>query len=121
VTGAIGGAEGGGWPLATMRLDWRPPLYFLRSLGYWVRTSAAGRGVAPAAIRRLARFAFTETDLVRMEIVCAIGNTRSRRAAEKAGASREGVLRARLLLHGRPHDAVMYSIVRSAWDVQPPS
>jgi len=89
------------------------------NLGYWVRASAAGRGVAPAAIRRLARFAFTETDLVRLEIVCAMGNTRSQRAAEKAGASREGVLRARLLVHGRPHDAVMYSIVRAAWKAQP--
>jgi RimJ/RimL family protein N-acetyltransferase len=82
------------------------------NLGYWVRSSAMGSGVAPAAIRLLAAFAFAETDLERLEIVCALGNTRSQRAAEKAGAAREGLLRARLLVHGRPHDAVMYSIVR---------
>jgi RimJ/RimL family protein N-acetyltransferase len=32
--------------------------------------------------------------------------------AEKAGARFEGVLRARLRLHGRTHDARMYSFVR---------
>jgi len=82
------------------------------NLGYWVRSSAAGQGVAPTAVRRLAAFAFGSTDLVRLEIVCAVGNVRSQRAAEKGGATREGMLRQRLLIHGRRHDAVMYSIVR---------
>ncbi len=88
------------------------PINRFANLGYWVRTSQTGRGVAPAAIRRLATFAFTETDLQRLEIVCAVGNHRSQRAAEKAGAQREGILRARLFLHGQSHDAVMYAIVR---------
>lgn len=86
------------------------------NVGYWVRTSATGRGVAPAAIRELARFAFGETDLVRLEIVCAVGNERSRRAAEKAGAEREATLRDRLFFHGRSHDAVLYVLLRSSWD-----
>lgn len=86
------------------------------NLGYWVRTSVAGRGVAPAAVRQLAALAFTTTDLVRLEILCAVGNTRSQRAAEKSGAALEGTLRDRLFLHGRPHDAVLYAIVRSEWN-----
>lgn len=85
------------------------------NVGYWVRTSETGRGVAPAAIRRAAAFAFERTSLVRLEIVCAVGNVRSQKAAERAGASREGVLRDRLLLREAPVDAVMYSIVRSRW------
>jgi ribosomal-protein-serine acetyltransferase len=82
------------------------------NLGYWVRTSAMGRGVAPAAVRLVAEYAFQETDLIRLEIVCAVRNTRSQRVAEKVGAVREGVLRSRLLLPTRPSDAVMYSLVR---------
>jgi RimJ/RimL family protein N-acetyltransferase len=35
----------------------------------------------------------------------------SQKVAEKAKAKREGVLRNRLLLHDRSHDAVMYSLV----------
>ena len=82
------------------------------NLGYWVRTSATGRGVATTAVRQVADFAFQDTDLVRLEIVCAVGNERSQRVAERAGAIREGVLRHRLLVHGQPVDAVMYGLVR---------
>ena len=82
------------------------------NLGYWVRTSAMGRGVAPGAARLVAEYALRETDLIRLEIVCAVGNTRSQRVAEKIGAIREGVLRSRLLLPTGASDAVMYSLVR---------
>jgi ribosomal-protein-serine acetyltransferase len=82
------------------------------NLGYWVRTSATGRGVATEAVRQLVEFAFRHTDLVRLEILCATGNERSQRVAERAGAVREGVLRQRLLLHGQAVDAAMYSLVR---------
>ncbi len=82
------------------------------NLGYWVRSSAMGRGVAPAAARLVAEHAFRETDLIRLEIVCAVGNLRSQRVAEKVGAVREGVLRNRLMLPSGPSDAVMFSLVR---------
>jgi ribosomal-protein-serine acetyltransferase len=82
------------------------------NLGYWVRSSATRKGVASEAVRQAADFAFRSTDLVRLEIVCAVANTASQRVAERAGAQREGVLRQRLQLHGRPVDAVLYSIVR---------
>jgi RimJ/RimL family protein N-acetyltransferase len=84
------------------------------NLGYWVRTSATRQGVATEAVRQVAEFAFGNTDLVRLEIVCAVGNDASQRVAERAGAAREGALRHRLLLHGQPVDAVMYSLVRGA-------
>jgi RimJ/RimL family protein N-acetyltransferase len=87
-------------------------LHRFANLGYWVRTSATGRGVATEAVRQVAGLAFAETDLVRIEIVCAVGNTRSQRVAERAGAVREGVLRNRLVLRGQPVDAVMYSLLR---------
>src|SRR5437588_791403 len=46
------------------------------------------------------------------ELVAAVDNVGSQRVAEKAGATREGILRNRLLINGRPHDAVLYSLVR---------
>jgi len=82
------------------------------NLGYWVRSSAMGRGVAPAAARLVAEHVFRATDLVRLEIVCAVGNVRSQRVAEKVGAQREGVLRSRVLIPSGPSDAVMYSLIR---------
>jgi ribosomal-protein-serine acetyltransferase len=80
------------------------------NLGYWVRTSATGRGVASEAARQMAEFAFRNTDLMRLEIVCAVENRRSQRVAERVGAVREGVLRNRLQLNGKAVDAVMYSL-----------
>ena len=76
----------------------------------------AGHGVAVCAVGLPADYAFQETDLVRLEILCAFANVRSQRVAEKVGAVREGVLRDRLLLHDTPHDAVMFSIVRSQFE-----
>jgi len=81
------------------------------NLGYWVRTSCTGQGIATKAVRLLARFGFEELGLGRIEIVAAVGNKASQRVAEKAGAHREGVLRRRLCLHDEYHDAVMYSLI----------
>lgn len=81
------------------------------NIGYWVRASARGRGVAAAAALLATRFAFEDLGLNRVEIVIAVGNEKSQRVAQKVGAQREGVLRSRLLIAGRLHDAVMYSLV----------
>jgi ribosomal-protein-serine acetyltransferase len=85
--------------------------YGMANLGYWVRTSCAGRGIASLAARRVARFGFEELGLQRIEIIAAAGNRASQRTAEKAGALREGTLRKRLLVNGQPQDAVLYSLV----------
>jgi ribosomal-protein-serine acetyltransferase len=82
------------------------------NLGYWVRTSAARRGVATEAVRLLREWGFANTDLTRLEVLVAVGNVGSRRVAEKSGAVYEGTLRKRLLVHGVVHDAAMYSFVR---------
>jgi RimJ/RimL family protein N-acetyltransferase len=84
----------------------------MANLGYWVRTSAAGRGVATNATRAAARFGFEQLGLRRIEIVAAVDNIPSQRVAEKAGAVREGILRQRLLIRGKSMDAVLFSLVR---------
>src|SRR5690349_15942172 len=69
------------------------------NLGYWVRTSQTGRGVATTAAQLASHFGLTELRFNRLEIVTATSNLSSQRVAEKAGARREGVLRKRLLIH----------------------
>lgn len=82
------------------------------NLGYWVRTSATKRGVATTAARLLRDWAFANTDVVRLEVLVAVGNSASRTVAERAGAAYEGTLRSRLIVHGTRHDAVMYAFIR---------
>ncbi|MFZ5891601.1 MAG: GNAT family N-acetyltransferase [Myxococcota bacterium] len=83
------------------------------NLGYWVRSSRTGEGIAPNAVRELVSWTFSHTALNRLEIVVAVGNTRSQRVAEKVGAQQDGVLRQRVFLQGRSCDAMMFSLVRS--------
>lgn len=85
--------------------------YKFSNLGYWIRTGYTGRGLATLAVKAAARFAFTELELTRLEIVVMDGNESSRRVAEKAGATSEGLHRNRLYYHGQPRDAWMYSLI----------
>ena len=82
------------------------------NLGYWVRSSRTGQGAATAATRLLARLGFEDLGLERIEIFMSVENPGSKRVAEKAGAHFEGTLRRRLRLHGRQHDAHMFSLIR---------
>ena len=80
------------------------------NLGYWVRKSEMGKGVAGEAVKLMMEFGFEDLGLKRVEIVVAVGNERSHRVAEKVGAEREGVLRKRRLVGERWEDAVMWGI-----------
>lgn len=81
------------------------------NLGYWVRTDATGHGFATRATRLLALHGLAEHGLARVEIYMSTENAASRRVAERAGARFEGTMRSRLLLHGRHHDAHLFSFV----------
>jgi ribosomal-protein-serine acetyltransferase len=109
-TFAITDAQTGAF-LGSVGLNFINRQYQMGNLGYWVRTSANGRGVAAAAARLIARFGFHELGLQRLEIIAAVENYPSQRVAEKTGATREGVLRKRLLYKGQTRDAVLYSLV----------
>ena len=82
------------------------------NIGYWVRSSCIGHGVATAATKELVTWVFRNTDFVRLEVLVAVENIPSQRVTEKAGAVREGVLRSRIFINGRSHDCVVYSFVR---------
>jgi len=82
------------------------------NLGYWIRVSKHNKGTASAATRLLAKTAFEDLPINRVEILAAVENIPSQKAAEKAGATREGILRKRLTIGGRTHDAALFSFVR---------
>jgi RimJ/RimL family protein N-acetyltransferase len=81
-------------------------------VGYWLRTEARGRGVTTRAVVLAARHALA-SGAARVELRADVENVPSCRVAEKAGFTREGVLRAswwnpRL---GRRQDLAMYSLL----------
>ncbi len=91
------------------------------TIGYWVRTSWTGRGVATRAAFLAARFGFEDLGLVRILITAAVENTASRRVAERIGARFEGVLHHGLMIHGEGRDAALYSMTRDDLSRFPPA
>ncbi len=96
--------------LGAVSLSHIHPVYHFCNLGYWIRTSRRGQGLAGRAARLTARFAFEQIGLVRVEVVVAADNAASLTVAEKIGAHREGVLRNRVIVRQTVHDAVMFSL-----------
>ena len=80
------------------------------SLAVSVFPEGRGRGVAPAALRLLARWAIDEAGFQRVEAEADVANVASRRAIEKAGFRFEGVLRDHCETHGRRHDCAMFAL-----------
>ena len=83
------------------------------NLGYWVRQSRQGQGIAARAARLVAGFGFEQLALIRIEIVVRPENHPSRRTAEKVGARFEAIARQRTWADGRPHDAAVYGLIAS--------
>jgi RimJ/RimL family protein N-acetyltransferase len=79
------------------------------SVGYWVAAHARGRGVATHAVELLARWAFEELAVVRLQLTCGPDNPASQRVAAKAGFTREALLRSHLRFKGGRRDTVVFS------------
>ena len=96
--------------LVSLRIAERDP--GLAAVGYWLRPEARGRGAATIALQLVARWAFDEVGVQRLELTTAPENVASQRVAERAGFIREGVLR-RLVAtktNGR-QDTVLFSLL----------
>jgi ribosomal-protein-serine acetyltransferase len=91
------------------RLDWPRRS---AGLGYWVRRSAWGRGIATEAGGALTDQAFHRLDLHRVEAYVATGNKASQHVVEKLGFLREGIARELEFVNGRYLDHVQYSLLR---------
>ena len=95
------------------------PVYHYCNVGYWVRTSCHGKGIAGRAAKLAVRFGFEHVGLIRAEIVVAAGNQASMRVAEKIGAHYEGILFNRMVIGKSVCDAHMYSLLPSDFGLVP--
>jgi RimJ/RimL family protein N-acetyltransferase len=80
--------------------------------GYWVGKDARGRGVATRALRLLTRWAAEEHGLARLQLIVEPENVASIRVAEKAGFTREALLRSYIELRGARRDVYLYALIR---------
>ncbi len=83
-TGRFVGASG------LHRIDWGARRF---EVGYWLRSSAGGRGLMTEAVEGIVAFARDRLEANRVEIRCDVRNLRSRRIPERLGFTLEGILR----------------------------
>jgi RimJ/RimL family protein N-acetyltransferase len=81
-------------------------------VGYLLGREARGQGHATRALRLICAWGFTELGLERIDLYAATGNAPSQRVAERAGFTREAVLRSYHVQLGEPLDMVAYGLVR---------
>ncbi|MEU4732596.1 GNAT family N-acetyltransferase [Streptomyces sp. NPDC023588] len=80
-------------------------------IGYWAVKEHRGQGYMTEAVRAVARWAFTELGVVRLEWRAEVGNAGSRAVAEKAGFRVEGLLRAGIEQRGTSRDCWVGSLL----------
>jgi RimJ/RimL family protein N-acetyltransferase len=92
-------------------------------IGYWVRTSHAGRGLATESTAALTRVAFELCDVDRVEIRIDPANEPSLAIPRRLGFAAEGMLRRRLPPDekGVPRDVIVFSLFRDAYAGSPSS
>jgi RimJ/RimL family protein N-acetyltransferase len=99
------------------RFDWTERK---TEIGYWVAREARGQSIATRATRLLSRWALETLGMERVELLAQPENAASQRVAEKAGFTREGLLR-RYRRRGHDRiDFVMFSLLREDLE-RPPS
>jgi ribosomal-protein-alanine N-acetyltransferase len=85
-------------------------------VGYWIDEAQAGRGLMPEAVVILARFAFEDLHLHRLQISIIPRNRASRRVVEKLGLRDEGVAARYLEINGVWEDHVRYALTAEEWE-----
>jgi ribosomal-protein-alanine N-acetyltransferase len=78
------------------------------NVGYWVSLADNGRGLATAAVADIARVAFTDLGLHRIEAGTLVHNVPSQRVLEHNGFIRFGLAPAYLMIAGSWQDHLMY-------------
>ncbi len=84
-------------------------------VGYWIDQRRAGEGYVPEALVVMARFAFEDLGLHRMQVAIIPRNRASRRVVEKVGLRAEGVAVRYLCINGVWEDHVRYAITAEEW------
>jgi RimJ/RimL family protein N-acetyltransferase len=92
-------------------------------IGYWIRESDIGRGLATETSAALTRVAFEVCGVDRVEIRIDPANERSFGIPRKLGYMEEATMRRRLPAHddGVPRDVVVFTLFRDAYAESPAS
>jgi RimJ/RimL family protein N-acetyltransferase len=95
--------------ISLMRFTWE---HARGEAGYLLGREARGRGHATRALRLICAWGFDALGLERIDLFAATGNAASQRVAQRAGFTREAVLRSYHRQLGAPLDMVALGLLR---------
>ena len=84
-------------------------------IGYWLGESMWGRGIATEAVALVSEYVFDDLGMLRLFAVPFADNAASCRVLEKAGFTREGIMRAASVKLGQPRDQALYARINPRW------
>ena len=87
-------------------------------VGYWIDEKHAGNGYMPEALVVLARYAFDDLHLHRIQVAIIPRNSASRRVVEKLDLREEGIAERYLEINGVWEDHVRYGITVEEWQAR---
>jgi len=80
-------------------------------VGYWLARPARGQGHATRAVRLICGWGLEVLGLERIDLLAATGNPASQRVAERAGFTREAVLRSYMRANFERQDMVAFGLL----------
>ena len=81
-------------------------------------TASRGKGYMTEALSLLSQHLFSMKKINRLQLTVIMGNTASKRVAEKCGFQSEGVVREAIFHRGENRDLELFSILRSEIDLK---
>jgi RimJ/RimL family protein N-acetyltransferase len=84
-------------------------------IGYLLLPGERGKGYGSEAVLLLTDYLFLHKDIGRIQAETHPANAASQRVLEKAGFTREGILRRSFFSRGVWRDTAMYSLLREEW------
>lgn len=86
-------------------------------IGYWLKEEFQGKGIITKSVNKLCEFAFTELEINRIQIKCAVGNILNKNIPKRLGFVFEGIEReGELLSSGIYTDLEVYSKLKSEFN-----
>ncbi len=87
----------------------------MQEIGYNIIPSERGKDHCTEAVKIIVDYLFLSQRIVRIQAHTDVRNSASQRVLEKAGFTKEALVRSHIFMRGQWRDEFLYSIIREEW------
>ena len=87
----------------------------IASIGYWLGEKKKKKGIITKCCRAIIDFGFTQLNLNRIEIRCAVENFKSKAVPERLNFKQEGILNQAEFVNNKILDLYVYALLKEEW------